>query len=76
WKLGKTRKLLTGNNEFTGKIAESYANCSSLVRLRVRKNSLNGVVPARLWGLPNLEMIDRPRIQPIRRPGKRSDRRG
>ncbi|KAE8719178.1 Receptor-like protein kinase HAIKU2 [Hibiscus syriacus] len=51
-------ELLLLQNNFTGTLPESYANCKSLVRLRVNNNSLSGTVPAGIWSLPNLSIID------------------
>ncbi|KAG0467210.1 hypothetical protein HPP92_018790 [Vanilla planifolia] len=57
-RMGKMVKLLILENQFSGEIPPSYANCSSLTRFRVSNNSLSGVVPAGLWGLPNVDIID------------------
>ncbi|KAE9447037.1 hypothetical protein C3L33_21067, partial [Rhododendron williamsianum] len=45
-------------NKFTGGIPENYVNCSSLHRFRVNNNSLSGIVPAGIWSLPNLSIVD------------------
>ncbi|MCE7766706.1 hypothetical protein GQL56_29185, partial [Pseudomonas putida] len=52
------RGLLILENHFTGEIPESYANCTTLERFRVSKNLLSGVIPAGIWGLPKLQIID------------------
>ncbi|GAB2269562.1 Receptor-like protein kinase 7 [Dionaea muscipula] len=57
-KKGTMDKLLILQNNFSGEIPATYANCSSLTRFRVSQNSLSGVVPAGIWGLPNANIID------------------
>ncbi|OMO75668.1 hypothetical protein CCACVL1_16091 [Corchorus capsularis] len=52
--LGEFRKL----NKFTGEIPATYANCTSLLRFRVSNNSLSGIVPSGIWGLPKVAIID------------------
>ena len=54
------RFLLMLQNNLTGEIPASYANCSTLHRFRVCNNSLPGSVPAGIWGVPNVNIIDIP----------------
>ncbi|KAJ0522183.1 putative non-specific serine/threonine protein kinase [Helianthus annuus] len=57
-KMGKMKKLLMIQNNFTGGLPENYASCTSLIRLRVKNNSLSGRVPFGIWSLPNLGITD------------------
>ncbi|CAL5329665.1 unnamed protein product [Camellia sinensis] len=64
-KNGKMSELLMLQNKFTGGLPEklrytqqNYANCLSLNRLRVNNNSLSRKIPAGIWSLPNLSIID------------------
>lgn len=45
-------------NKFTGGIPLTYSTCTSMARIRLSNNSLSGVVPGGIWGLPNVGMLD------------------
>ncbi|XP_077216494.1 receptor-like protein kinase 7 [Tasmannia lanceolata] len=57
-KRGKMTRLLILYNMFSGQIPDNYANCKTLTRFRVSNNNLSGQIPSKLWGLPNLDLID------------------
>ncbi|KAM1270570.1 hypothetical protein ACFX2J_031475 [Malus domestica] len=54
----KLQKLILFSNRFTDPLPKTLANCTSLFRLRIQNNQINGSVPTGFGSLPNLTFVD------------------
>ncbi|PRQ49179.1 putative transferase [Rosa chinensis] len=46
------------DNHFFGPIPEELGRCKSLVKMRLMKNTLNGTIPAGIFSLPDVNIIE------------------